>query len=496
MLPIFSSRVIKEWDQYTIKHEPVSSLELMDRAGRACAEYLQTIVERSDHIAIICGNGNNGGDGLVIAGVLIQAGYQVQIGYWNLSDTGSLEFNENLNRLKNAGIENIKQLDLNDADEFLADASLIIDAILGSGLNREMDLELQNFFKLINSSGIPIISIDMPSGTYADKANEGEAIRADLCLCLQAPKLSQLVSKTAQLSGQIHIIDIGLADSFLPNRAADYYLTEAEDIQHLFRPRNKFDYKNTFGHTLIIGGDKGMAGAVYFAAAASLRCGVGLCTISSIEAHRMVLQSIIPEAMFQSLEQIDNLNLKKFKSIGIGPGMGNHPILPKILSELISNYSGIVVLDADALNHLAHSGGTSSLQGRMIITPHIGEFDRLFGVFKDDFARLNKAKEIVAKHSCTIVLKGPHTAIISPDSAVYFNNSGNPGLAKAGSGDVLCGMICSFLAQGYSVQNACLLAVYLHGLSADLLADHLPEESMMASDIINNIPEAIKTIYS
>lgn len=494
MLPIFPSQIIKEWDQFTMTQEPVSSLELMERAGLACAEFLQTVIEKSDHIAILCGNGNNGGDGMVIARVLKQAGYPVRAGYWNLSDSGTFEFNENLNRLKNAGCEYIQYLDLQNADEFLAEVSLIIDAVLGSGLNRDPDPLLQEFFKLINSTGIPIISIDMPSGTYADKANNGEAVMADLSICLQSPKLSQLLPKTAICSGQLHIVDIGLDDSFLLDRTASHYLVEGEDIQNLFRPRRKFDFKNTFGHTLVIGGGMGMAGAVYFAAAASLRCGVGLCTVSSIEEHRMVMQSIIPEAMFLGLEQLDHLNLNKFNSVGIGPGMGDHPLLSKIISGLSKDYSGVVVLDADALNHLAKIGDTSLLNSKSIITPHIGEFDRLFGSCTDDFDRLNKAKDMVEKLSCTIVLKGAHTAIISPGSPVFFNNSGNPGLAKGGSGDVLCGMICSYLAQGYSIKNACLIAVYLHGLSADLQKDLMPEESIMPSDLINCIPEAIKTI--
>ncbi|MBK8955578.1 MAG: NAD(P)H-hydrate dehydratase [Saprospiraceae bacterium] len=492
MLPVYKSATIKQWDVYTIENEPISSVELMDRAASVCVEWLRSQYPPSTPVLIFCGNGNNGGDGLSIGMQLQNLAYRVSVCLVPVSAENSRDYEIQL-----AGVLNnrhISILQIDDAKSLLKKNynTLVIDAILGSGTNRSPSPELENIFEFLQPYDQRIVSIDLPSGMYPDQPPGHLCVHASATLSLQTPKLTSLLPQTGKHYGLLKILDIGLMPDFVDSHPPDKWFIRQEDVVRFLKRRKPFDYKNNFGHVCMVGSCLGMAGALVLSAKAALKSGCGLCTLSSVSENRIILQTSVPEAMFCSPDQILP---EKFKVLAIGPGMGKSESMKDLLYVLKDRYAGIWVIDADALNLISEENVLDEFKGDVVITPHVGEFDRLFGPSENDFQRLEKAIDQAVQLKITIVLKGHHTATVTPDGKVYFNSSGNPGLAKGGSGDVLTGMIAAFLAQGYSTREACIIAVYLHGFAADLLAEKIAIESMMATDLLEVLPLAMKNLF-
>ncbi|MBK9107957.1 MAG: NAD(P)H-hydrate dehydratase [Saprospiraceae bacterium] len=487
MLPIYNVEQTRHWDLYTLEKESISSLELMESAATVSTEWLLLKFGPTAKYLIFCGNGNNGGDGICIARQLAAKNLEVYVSLIPLTASASNEFLINLDRFNKVGLGPI--LEMEEALDLLKYRQdlMIIDSILGSGLNREPSGDVSKVIQDLNICGHQIVSIDIPSGMYANGLPDHIYVRANFTLCIQSPKLSALLPVSGAAYGQISILDIGLHPLYLSWCLPDKWYVLREDIQNLIRVRKPFDYKNKFGHVLTIGGCPGMVGAILMASKAALRTGCGLCTIVSFEENRVILQTALPEAMFYPIGQV---KLDKYTVLAMGPGMGCSEEMRCLMLELLNEFDKKVVLDADALNMISHESYFESINAEIVITPHVVEFDRLFGKCQTDFERIDKAIQCSSKYNITIVLKGHYTAIVSREGIVYFNSSGNPGLAKAGSGDVLCGMIGAFLAQDYPSLDACLLAVYLHGYTADFLLNEMAMESIMASDIIDALPRS------
>ena len=500
-MKILSAAEIREWDQYTIAHEPVSSINLMERAAWKCFEWLQEQELLSHPFAIFCGKGNNGGDGLAIARMLADVHCKVTVYILEFGHKGTDDFQLNLERLHQA---NVDILFVQTADNFHAftPGEIIIDALFGSGLNRPLEGVTEKLVIHINNAGCRIISIDIPSGLATDSSSKGHtAIHANDTLTFQCYKPALLVAENQDAIGKVHVLDIGLHPAYYNNLSVKYELTDDSLIHSLYKTRSRFSHKGAFGHALIIAGSYGKIGAAVLSANACLRSGAGLLTCHIPGCGYTIMQSAIPEAMvmtdFNSSfnTKIDE-DLSKFDAIGIGPGIGTASETRMLLQQVFTGYRRPLVLDADALNCIALQKELLPLiPGGSILTPHPKEFERLFGATANEFDRIELAIRKATELNIVIVLKGHHTLIASPNSTAFFNSTGNAGMATAGSGDVLTGILTALLAQGYNSEGAAILGVYLHGLAGDIAAKELSMEAMIAGDIIKYMGETFKSLY-
>lgn len=498
-MKILSAAQIRDLDGYTIANEPISSIDLMERASQKFCEAFINHMQMRYHafdkhtaIYIFCGMGNNGGDGLAIARLLHLQGYNVKVYVVHHADKASSDCATNLQRWQALGsvaeIHSIADVPL------IEDNSIVIDAIFGNGLSRAVAGIAADVIKAANSSNAFIVSVDMPSGLYADSANDNAdvIIHAALTLTFHSPKLTFLLPHSGPYCGQVEVLNIGLdknhADAFEGNR---YYLT-ADDVRQRIKPRNKFSHKGTYGHALIVAGGEGKMGAAVLCARAALRSGAGLVSCYCPQGKTDILQVAAPEAMIALKQQIEQAEeLQKYSAIGIGPGLGVTHDVADLIEHLCTAYAKPLVLDADALNTIAMKPNLLSMLPKgSVITPHPKEFQRLVGGWSSDIHRLQKQVELAVKHHIAVVLKGAHTSIALPDGSVYFNSTGNAGMAKGGSGDVLTGTITALMAQGYLCAEAALLGVYLHGLAGDLAAGITGLTAMRAGDIIDSLPGA------
>lgn len=497
---IFSTEQIKAWDAYTIQKEPIASIDLMERAAQKCVDWL--LEHSSQHISfkIFCGKGNNGGDGLAIARLLFQKNRNVEVYILEFGKIGSDDFQANLQRLHDlpVAIHFIQTAEL--FPNFLP-ADIIIDALFGTGLNKPLDGLAEQLVQYLNSSGNKIISIDLPSGLFADSTSKDNTIiEASHTLTFQVYKKALLLAENAVYIGAVHVLDIGLHPGFLQEGSSNHQLITKEFIEKIFQPRKRFAHKGTYGHALLIGGSYGKIGAIVLAVSACLRSGAGLVTAYIPRCGYGILQASVPEAMAitdadESMITKIPEGLENYSVIGVGPGMGTNKQTREMIFELLKSYSKPMVIDADGLNSLASDTQyLRALPPYSIITPHPKEFDRLFGYCENDFDRIAKAEEKAKVFKIIIVLKGHYTFIAHPDGPSYFNSTGNAGMAKGGSGDVLTGIITSLCAQGYSTQHAAIMGVYLHGLSGDLAAKTVSKESMLARDIVSFLSHAFLEI--
>ncbi len=499
-MKILKADQIRSWDQYTIGHEPIASIDLMERAASKCFEWLDNNGWFVNPFAIFCGKGNNGGDGLAIARMLADRGCNVSVYILEFGHKGTDDFQTNLARLHQYPSVGIHFIQEESNFHSLSQETVIIDALFGSGLTRPIEGFTAKLVDHINDSGCSVIAIDVPSGMSVDLSSKGNKIvKANYTLSFQCYKLAFLVTENAAFIGDVVILDIGLLPEFLASPEADLELIDKSIIRSIYKPRNRFAHKGNFGHAMIIAGSYGKIGAAVLAAKACLRSGVGLLTCFVPKCGYDISQTAVPEAMVMTdadssiITKIDN-DILKYDSIGIGPGLGTASETRAAVKELISIYKKPMVLDADALNGLSMEKNLPSLPPGSILTPHPKEFARLFGECKDDFERIEKALNNAKLLNCLIVLKGHHTIIACPNGKGYFNNTGNAGMATAGSGDVLTGMITSLLAQEYSSEDASILAVYLHGLAGDIAAKEISQEAMIAGDIIDSIGNAFKQL--
>ena len=494
-MKIFSVAQIKKWDDYTISNEPISSIHLMERAASTCFTWLQTYFKKKHCYTIFCGTGNNGGDGLAIARMLLLAGNSVKV-YILEGEKKSENYSVNLKKIYS--ISNNIQFINDISTSTIEIEGLIIDALLGSGLNRPLNGKITQLVQLINQSENTIISIDIPTGLLADEATTGDTIiRADHTITFQSIKLAFVMSENNQFIGRIHILDIGLHPQFYSDTSPVYQLIDQNEISLIYKPRNQISHKYNFGHALLYAGSKNMMGAALLCAKACLRSGAGLVTLHTEEISQSIVQITLPEAITSTENNIALLSLKK-SAIGIGPGLAISSENKELLITLLDTVTIPQVIDATALHLLSTETSILSKPFKIpiILTPHSGEFEKLFGKTSNDFEKTALAIQKSIELNCYIILKGHHSLVACSDGTAYFNSTGNAGMATAGSGDVLTGILTGLLAQGYSPKNACLLGVYLHGLAGDIAAKKISQESMIASDIIDAIGEAFIAIQN
>ena len=488
-MKILNATELKEWDDFTISNEPISSLGLMERAATYCFQEILKIHEGNTPFHIVVGKGNNGGDGLVIARKLVEANYRVRVSILNFSDTVSADFSTNKARLPS----NILHLIHASADFQLHKQEVIIDCIFGYGLSRKVEGEFAKIINRINSAQAQVISIDMPSGLFTNdnSENDGTIIKAQYTLTFQCMKLALLQASYYACYGKVIVIDIELSPQFsLQTDRCQCYIT-AKDLPQI-KERDKFAHKGKFGHALLVGGAAKMRGALILAAKSALRSGAGKVSVTLPEQWVKDLNIELPEAM---LAHQPITNLSPYTAIGIGPGLGTNNDAVNNLEKLLRlRKQTPLLIDADALNILSNHSQWLTFCSKAVLTPHIGEFKRLCGDFTSDEEKLDKQVQFSKEHDVFLVLKGAHTSIATPDGKLFFNSTGNTGLSTAGSGDVLSGIIVSFLGQGYPPEGACILGVYLHGLSADLALETESASSFIASDCIAYLGKAFKAI--
>lgn len=492
-MKILSNPQIRNLDQITIQTEPISSINLMERAGRKIADWiLQTIPDPKVSFHIFCGPGNNGGDGLVVARLLELQHRPVTV-YVSLSSKLSEDAKTNLDRLPRRRYLRVVDLDTHFQ---MPKEGVIIDAFFGSGISRELSEPWAGFVSEINRTNLTIISIDVPSGMYADKMTEGICIRANYTLSLQTPKLAFYQKENHHLVGKVCILDIGLSPLALTELPVINYLITRDDVAKIIPSRETFDHKGVFGHALLICGGYGKVGAAILAAKACLRVGAGKLTVHIPKFAYQVMQLGVPEAMTEIDDHdfwfTNAKNVTSFQAIGIGCGLGTKLCTAHGLKDIIDHDHPLLVMDADAINILAkNKSWLNHLTPNSILTPHPGEYERLFGQSENSFERISRQRQLSIDYQIFIVYKQAYTCITTPDGKAFFNNTGNPGMATAGSGDVLTGMITGFIAQNIDPKSAILAAVYLHGLAGDLAAEKVGQHSLIATDIIDHIGTAI-----
>lgn len=489
-MKILNAGQIQQWDTYTIEHEQMASIDLMERAAKCCTDWLIEKEFSEGPIKIFCGKGNNGGDGLAIARQLIEAGYHPQIYIVELGIKGTTDFQINLSRL-HALTADIFFLQSAEFFPTISPDDIVIDALFGSGLNRPLKDLYADVVQYINDNAKTVISIDVPSGMFLDKSSKRNVvIRAHFTLTFECLKLCFLVAENGLNCGNVVVLKIGLHKEYLSTIDAVFNLTTFDFVKNIYQPRKKFSHKGTYGHALLVAGNKGKMGAAVLCARACLRTGVGLLTCAIPEDEFVVMQTALPEAMATPRNEVD---IKKYSVTGIGPGIGADEESVDLVHSVIRSSKKQMVIDADGLNILSKNTAWLKLVDKGVLTPHPKEFERLFGEYDNDFDRLYKAIDLSKEYPFVIVLKG-HYTLIAFKGKGYFNTTGNAGMAKGGSGDVLTGIITSLISQGYEEFEASVLGVYLHGLAGDLSLKKQSVESMLATDLIENIGPAFKVI--
>jgi NAD(P)H-hydrate epimerase len=500
-MKIFTSEQVRRIDAYTIENEPIASIDLMERASRQIALWVSDVFEGNTRFAFIIGPGNNGGDGLAVARMLSEKNFPVEAFMVRISPKLSEDAATNLERLRAGG--KVRVTEVSDVEELQIDdpSAVVVDALFGSGLKRICSGLAAGVIGYLNSLPNLKVAIDVPSGLFGEdnRDNDPDAIlRADYTLALQTPSLSFFFAENQEYTGIWEVLPIGLHPEILEKEESPYRYLLAEYLSTLLKPRRKFDHKGSYGHALLIAGCYGMMGAAVLAARACLRGGIGLVTSHVPRFGYKILQTSVPESLV-SMDQSDIIfsaapDLEMFTAVGVGPGLGCKPNSGKALRELIGRAGIPMVIDADALNILAaNPEWLEVLPANTILTPHPKEFDRLASaglkgkIPEDGYSRHLIQIEFARKYKVILVLKGAHSSIVFPDGSCWFNTTGNPGMATAGSGDVLTGIILSLLGQGYPPGDSAMLGVFLHGLAGDLAVETSSEESLIAGDITESL---------
>ncbi|WP_163708538.1 NAD(P)H-hydrate dehydratase [Mangrovibacterium lignilyticum] len=498
MKKVFTSQQIAEIDQYTIKNEPIVDIDLMERASLQIVNWLIQNISNERQLCFFVGPGNNGGDALAIARLMAEQDYSCQLYLLDVGKPlkGSPAVNEK--RLKEQGKVEIRHIQNESDFPAIPETALIVDGLFGSGLNRPLDGLAVKLVGHLNSSPAEILAIDIPSGLFGEDNsinNLNEVVRANYTLTFQFPKLSFFFPEHEPILGQWEVLPIGLHKDAIQQKETPYYFLDESSVSPILKKRANFSHKGTYGHALLIAGAYGKMGAAVLASKACLRSGTGLLTAHVPHSGSPILQVAVPEAMC-SIDASDLMftefpDLEQFSAVGLGPGLGQKPNSQRALKELLMAKPKALVLDADALNILSmHKDWYDFLPENSILTPHPKEFERLAGEFSDSYTRLQMQRDFSQKYKVIIVLKGAFTSISCPDGKVFFNTTGNPGMATAGSGDVLTGIVLGLLAQRYSPREAALLAVYLHGLAGDVAKETFGQEALISSDIVDSLGQA------
>jgi ADP-dependent NAD(P)H-hydrate dehydratase / NAD(P)H-hydrate epimerase len=501
-MKIFTGEQLREIDAYTIMHEPVASVDLMERAAGQLFNWIVDRYDRSRVFFVFAGPGNNGGDGLALARMLGHNRYNAEVHYVSFSEKTSGDWEKNRQRLLNETDLTVNYLNSADAFPVIGPGDVIIDAIFGSGLTRPVEGLAAEVIRQINMTDCKKISIDIPSGLFSeDNGNTSyeNVVKADFTLSFQFPRLSFMFAENSPYVGEWFVLPIGLDSNAVSMTVSPYALLLKEDIFPLLKRRNRFDHKGNFGHGLLIAGSEGKMGASVMGAGAALRTGIGLITCHVPSCGTNIVQVAVPEAMVKqdsSAEFISEAGpTDAYSAVGVGPGLGTRGETQKALRDLLKGCTKPTVIDADALNILSlNKEWLNELPAATILTPHPKEFERLAGKARNGYERLNKQIEFSKSHNCTVILKGANSSVTTAAGKVFFNSTGNPGMATAGSGDVLTGIILSLLAQGYLPEEAARLGVYLHGLAGDIAAEESGFESLIAFDIINCLGKAFNKL--
>ncbi|MCF0073115.1 NAD(P)H-hydrate dehydratase [Dyadobacter sp. CY261] len=491
-MKIFNVEQIRAMDAYTIGHEPIASIDLMERASQAFVRWFCNQYVNTRPIAVFCGKGNNGGDGLAIARILSGCGYDVQVFIVEYSMNASDDFRLNLSRLGN----HLTPRPIHSESDLpqLSKQVVCIDALLGSGLSRPVDGLLGLAIKYLNNLSCKLVSVDIASGLYTDRPNSDSdtIIKPRYTVTFQLPKLAFLLPQNAEYVGEWHVVDIGLNADYITNTSTPFHFTDKFEAEKRIKPRQKFSHKGTFGHAVLIAGSFGKIGAAVLSGKACLRSGVGLLTMHVPACGYEIMQISIPEAMTtvdEAEKYISKVpDLSSATAIGIGPGLGQDNATVKALEKVLEQAKVPLIIDADALNILSTNRQLLyKLPENTILTPHPKEFQRLAGESSNEYERLEKARAFAARYKVIICLKGANTAVVLPNGEVHFNSTGNPGMATGGTGDVLTGIITSLLAQKYTPADAAILGVYQHGLAGDRAAGARGQTALIASDVVEHL---------
>lgn len=494
MLNLPTSQQIREADAYTIASKAISSLDLMENAARVfCQIFKNEYPDKSKSVSIYCGTGNNGGDGLAIARLLCEDGYEVSVKIVRFNSKTTTDFDINLQRSTSIPVSEITDT----ATIQTENSEIIVDALLGSGLNRPLTGQWGMLVKSINELGSKIVSVDVPSGFPAEGpiSSKAEIINADLVISFQRPKINFFLPESAVSVKRFEIADIGLDESFIQSCKTPYRLLTLEDIRKLLKPRQPFSHKGTYGHALIIAGTAETMGAALLCSEACLNTGAGLITACIPSEGLTALNSGTPEVMaaLRRDGKLPDLSWGRFQVMAVGPGLGVTEASNQMLEEAFGKFHKPVVIDADAISLIAANHELiKSVPKGSIFTPHVKEFDRLFGKHSCWWNRLQTGLKQARELQCTVILKNRYTFIFTPEGDCFINPTGSPAMATGGAGDVLTGMITSFIAQGCNPEQAAVLGVYIHGFCGEKLAENAAV--VTPGNIIRNIPEIIKRL--
>jgi len=501
-MKLFTTKQIAELDKYTIENEPVDDIDLMERAALQITNWMVQHFSTEQKIVAFAGPGNNGGDALAISRQMADLDYNCELYLMDLGKELKGSPAINWERLEKQGkVKLSKMKSIEDFPE-IKESDVVLDGLFGSGLSRKLKGLPAEIVSRINQGLSTVVGIDIPSGLMGEDNTGNDMdyiIRADHTLTFQFPKISFFFAENEQFVGEWEVLPIGLHPDAIENQKSDYSLLERTNVGKIVPLHSKFEHKGTLGHALLISGSFGKMGAAVLASRSCLRSGVGLLTTHVPRMGYSILQTAVPEAM-ASVDQHDSVftefpDLDVYSAIGIGPGIDQKQNTRKALCELLENAKIPMVIDADALNILsAQIEWLEKLPEGCVLTPHPGEFRRLAGETENSYQRIQKQKAFSKKYNCVVVLKGAFTTVATPNGHVYFNSTGNPGMATGGSGDVLTGIILGLLAQGMSSEEAAILGVFVHGLAGDIAAKEKSEFSMIAGDIITALGKAFKKL--
>lgn len=497
-IKILSAKQIREVDKNTILNEPISSIDLMERASRAFLAWFVKTFNLACPVKVFCGIGNNGGDGLAIGRLLHDFGYDIEVYVAGELGKATGDFNTNATRLQRS--KQLVSIDSRNDFPDLSNDDVVIDALFGSGLSRPLSglhEELVEYLNNIRTNAK--IAVDIPSGLFAEQeSNNMTVFNADWTICFQIPKLSFFLPQNAPLCGEIEFVNIGLDALAIHQQETQHYLVNQEMIRGLLKTRDRFMHKGQAGRAVITAGAFGKMGAAVLATKSCLRAGAGLVSAIVPECGYEIMQISVPEAMVRVSTRENGNELFEdiqYDAFGVGPGIGIDEDGQQLFRTILDHVTTPLVVDADAINILSkNKDWIKDLSANTILTPHPKEFKDLVGSWLNDFEKLELQREFCKKHKVIVLLKGAYTSICNSEGDIYFNPTGNPGMATGGSGDVLTGIITGLLAQGYNSIESCLLGGYLHGLSGDLYVNENSEEGLIAGDLIDFLPKAFSVL--
>lgn len=498
-----------ELDHYTIENKPIKSIDLMEQASMAIATEIMARWDKNRTVYVFAGPGNNGGDGLAVARLLIRQGYRLVVLLFNVKGKLSEDCETNRDRLielmgSEDYVDSITFKEITQGFDFphIQQHDIVVDALFGTGIKQPLSGGFAVVARKINSLRAHVVSVDVPSGLFCEDnsyTDRSVVVHAELTLTMGLPKLAFLLADNEMCVGEWKVLDIGLSEEGIEQMNTPYSIIEEKEVRELLHKRSTFAHKGSLGHALLVAGSYGMAGAAILSSKACLHSGIGKLTLHTPSANNSILQVSVPEAVLMpdndKLCITEAVDTSRYKAIGIGPGLGKDERTAKALQQYLCIASSPLVIDADALNILgSHDEMMPQIPSGSILTPHVKELENITGQAANCYDRLQKAIELATHRNVYVILKGHYTAICTPGGKTMFCPLGNSGMATAGSGDVLTGLLTGLMAQGYSPIEACLLGVWLHASAGDLAADELTPEFMLAGDIIASLSKAWKKI--